>query len=209
MGTLERARRIIAANMSDLLNGDAKPNADPRSLVVEIDQLRGDLRALLTQLIRDRRACERERDTASEDIERWQHRAEAAIRRGRDDLAREALARKLDAARSKEQMDQDVSTLEARIISVRKDVASLEAKGKRVKAIVSSRTVPTPPREYASDDIYDLIAHAELEVDPLEIEFEKLAAKEIDLELAEMKKRVAERKGEADRGADRTTEPSA
>ena len=209
MGTLERARRIIAANVSNLLNGDAEPNVDPRSLVVEIDQLRGDLLGLLTQLIRDRRACERERDAASENLERWQYRAEAAVRRGRDDLAREALARKLDAERTKEQMDQDLPTLEARIASVRKDMASLEAKGEHVRTIVSSRTVPSASHEYASDDIYELIARAELEVDPLELEFENLAAKEIDLELAEMKKRVAERKGEVERGADQAAEPSA
>ena len=86
-----RTRDIIAANMSELLDRSEDPARMIRMIIVEMEETLVEVRATAARSIADikemRRACNRLDDLQYG----WTEKAELALEKGREDLARAAL----------------------------------------------------------------------------------------------------------------------
>jgi phage shock protein A len=123
-----RTRDIIAANMSELLDRSEDPSRMIRMIIVEMEETLVDVRATAARSIADikemRRACVRLDDMQSG----WTEKAELALEKGREDLARAALAEKQKAAEMAEGLHAEISQIEVVLRGYEADIQRLQAK---------------------------------------------------------------------------------
>jgi phage shock protein A len=94
MGIFERVGRVASANFNALLDSADSPE---KSLDLTLREMRDQLRMARREVVRGLAAEKQLRNKVSElerDVSRWAGRAELAVRHGKDDLARDALAHK-------------------------------------------------------------------------------------------------------------------
>ena len=123
-----RTRDIIAANMTELLDRSEDPARMIRMIIVEMEETLVEVRATAARSIADikemRRAC-----TRLDDLQYgWTEKAELALEKGREDLARAALAEKQKAAEMAEGLHVEISQIEQVLRGYEADIARLQAK---------------------------------------------------------------------------------
>ena len=123
-----RTRDIIAANMSELLDRSEDPARMIRMIINEMEETLVDVRATAARSIADikemRRACNRLDDLQLG----WTEKAELALEKGREDLARAALGEKQKAAEMAESLHAEVSQIEQVLRGYEADIQRLQAK---------------------------------------------------------------------------------
>lgn len=97
MGILDRMSRLIRANVNDLIDRAEDPEKMLNELLREMSASISEARTQVASMIAQEKEIEGDYQAAQRDARDWQQKAEMAITRGRDDLAREALRRKNDA----------------------------------------------------------------------------------------------------------------
>ena len=123
-----RTRDIIAANMSELLDRSEDPSRMIRMIINEMEETLVEVRATAARSIADikemRRACCR-----LDDLQHgWTEKAELALEKGREDLARAALGEKQKAAEMAEGLHAEISQIEQVLRGYEADIARLQAK---------------------------------------------------------------------------------
>lgn len=123
-----RTRDIIAANMSELLDRSEDPSRMIRMIICEMEETLVEVRATAARSIADikemRRACAR-----LDDLQHgWTEKAELALEKGREDLARAALAEKQKAAEMAESLHAEVSQIEQVLKGYEADIQRLQVK---------------------------------------------------------------------------------
>jgi len=123
-----RTRDIVAANMAELLDRSEDPARMIRMIIVEMEETLVEVRATAARSIADikemRRACHR-----FDDLQHgWTYKAELAIEKGRDDLARAALGEKRKAAEMDEGLHAEVSQIEVVLRGYEADIKRLQGK---------------------------------------------------------------------------------
>ena len=136
-----RTRDIIAANMSELLDRSEDPARMIRMIIVEMEETLVEVRATAARSIADikemRRACNR-----LDDLQHgWTEKAGLALEKGREDLARAALAEKQKAAEMAEGLHAEISQIEQVLRGYEADIARLQAK----LAEAAPGRMPSPP----------------------------------------------------------------
>lgn len=97
MAILDRMMRLIRANVNDLIDQAEDPEKMLNELMREMQQSIREARGQVAEMIAQEKVVEAELNDARKEAASWQSKAELAVQRGRDDLAREALRRKNDA----------------------------------------------------------------------------------------------------------------
>jgi phage shock protein A len=123
-----RTRDIIAANMTELLDRSEDPARMIRMIINEMEETLVEVRATAARSIADikemRRACVR-----LDDLQHgWTEKAELALEKGREDLARAALGEKQKAAEMAEDLHAEVAQIELVLRGYEADIARLQAK---------------------------------------------------------------------------------
>ena len=123
-----RTRDIIAANMTELLDRSEDPARMIRMIIVEMEETLVEVRATAARSIADikemRRACNR-----LDDLQHgWTEKAGLALEKGREDLARAALAEKQKAAEMAESLHAEISQIEQVLRGYEADIQRLQAK---------------------------------------------------------------------------------
>jgi phage shock protein A len=123
-----RTRDIIAANMSDMLDRSEDPSRMIRMIIVEMEETLVEVRATAARSIADikemRRACNRLDDMQAG----WTEKAELALEKGREDLARAALSEKQKAAEMAEGLHAEISQIDQVLRGYEADIQRLQAK---------------------------------------------------------------------------------
>jgi len=123
-----RTRDIIAANMTELLDRSEDPARMIRVIINEMEETLVEVRATAARSIADikemRRACNR-----LDDLQHgWTEKAELALEKGREDLARAALGEKQKAAEMAEGLHAEVAQIEVVLRGYEADIQRLQAK---------------------------------------------------------------------------------
>ena len=149
-----RTRDIVAANMADLLDRSDDPSRMIRMIIVEMEETLVDVRATAARSIADikemRRACQR-LDAMQHG---WTEKAELALTKGRDDLARAALSEKQKAAEMAEGLHAEVAQIEVVLRGYEADIQRLQAKLAEARArqnAIASRFESAITRARASE----------------------------------------------------------
>ena len=129
-----RARDIFAANMSELLDRAEDPERMIRMIILEMEETLVEIRASAARSIADVKEMQRALRRLDTIGEEWTARAELALEKGREDLARAALTEKQKAAEMAENLTSEVDQLETLLRGYEADIAKLQAKLREARA---------------------------------------------------------------------------
>ncbi len=128
MSIFSRTRDIIAANVIDLLERSDDPAKTIRVIILEMEETLVEVRASAARLIADQKEKRQQIARLAALTESWTERAELALSRGREDLARLALVEKEKLAGLTAEIGEEVGSIEQALRSLEGDIAKLQAK---------------------------------------------------------------------------------
>ena len=129
-----RARDIFAANMTDLLDRAEDPARMIRMIILEMEETLVDVRATAARSIADIKEIRRAESRLGELQSDWTAKAELALSKGRDDLAKAALVEKQKAAEMAEGLRDELGQLEQVLRGYEADIAKLQGKLREARA---------------------------------------------------------------------------
>ena len=129
-----RARDIFAANMTELLDRAEDPARMIRMIILEMEETLVEVRATAARSIADIKEMRRAVTRLEEIQANWTDKAELALSKGRDDLAKAALLERQKAAEMADGMCEEVLQLEQVLKGYEADIAKLQAKLREARA---------------------------------------------------------------------------
>lgn len=129
-----RTRDIIAANVTELLDRSEDPARMIRMIIVEMEETLVDVRATAARSIADMKEMRRAIDRLDDIQSSWTEKAQLALEKGREDLARAALAEKRHATDMGADLLEEVAQIEAVLRGYEADIARLQAKLREARA---------------------------------------------------------------------------
>ncbi|HYH37596.1 MAG TPA: phage shock protein PspA [Azospirillum sp.] len=222
MSIFSRLTDIVQSNINALLDRAEDPEKLIRLIIQEMEDTLVEVRSSTVKIIAEKKEIERRVADLTRERDEWERKAEIALGRDREDLAKEALRLRTRAAEEVDALTEQLIQVEAALAKANDDIAHLQAKltdaKNREKALVArTKTAANrvKVRERLNDDrINEALSRfeqVERNLDELEGRVEvhdlgrrKSVAEEIadleathklDEELAALKARVAARKG--------------
>ena len=126
MGIFSRTRDIIAANVTDLLDKAEDPAKMVRMIILEMEETLVEVRASAARTIADQKEMRRHIAKLEKLQESWTEKAELALSKGREDLAKAALVEKQKAADMCEQLSEEISVLDEALRASEEDINKLQ-----------------------------------------------------------------------------------
>ena len=140
MGIFSRTRDIIAANMTDLLDRAEDPAKMIRMIILEMEETLVEVRASAARHIADQKEMRRQIAKLEQVQAGWIEKAELALSRDREDLAKAALTEKQKAADLAEQLRDEISAIDEALGACEADIAKLQGKLREARARQNSIT---------------------------------------------------------------------
>ena len=134
MGIFSRTRDIIAANVTDLLDKAEDPAKMIRMIILEMEETLVEVRASAARNIADQKEMRRHIDRLEKLQESWMEKAQLALSKDREDLAKAALVERQKAADMAEQMKDEIETLDETLRANEDDISKLQAKLREARA---------------------------------------------------------------------------
>ena len=128
MGIFSRTRDIIAANFTDLLDKAEDPAKMIRMIILEMEETLVEVRASAARTIADQKEMRRHITKLETLQESWTEKAELALSKGREDLAKAALVEKQKAADMAAQLTGEISVLDEALKASEEDINKLQTK---------------------------------------------------------------------------------
>ncbi|WP_342238392.1 phage shock protein PspA [Inquilinus sp. OTU3971] len=128
MGIFSRLGDIINSNLNAMLDRAEDPEKIVRLIVQEMEDTLVEVRAAAARSIAEKKDILRKVDQLEAAQAEWQRKAELAVEKGREDLAKGALVAKAQAATAAELLRRELDTIEAALAKTNEDLGRLEAK---------------------------------------------------------------------------------
>lgn len=142
MAIISRIKKIISANINNLIEKAEDPEDLLKELVREMDDNIVKLRNEIIKSIAAEKRLARQKESVIKKIQVWQENSEKAVRDGNDELSRKALARKLvEEHKLPELMEQHTRAVESGV-TLKEQLRLLEDKvqeARRKKEILIAR----------------------------------------------------------------------
>jgi phage shock protein A len=129
-----RARDIFAANMTELLDRSEDPAKMIRMIILEMEETLVDVRASAARSIADVKEIRRAMGRLGEIQSDWTAKAELALSKDRDDLAKAALVERQKASDMAESLTGELDQIEQVLKGYEADIAKLQAKLREARA---------------------------------------------------------------------------
>ena len=129
-----RARDIFAANMTELLDRAEDPARMIRMIILEMEETLVEVRATAARSIADIKEMRRALDRLEDIQANWSDKAELALSRGRDDLAKAALVERQKAADMAQGLADEMGQIEQLLRGYEADIGRLQAKLREARA---------------------------------------------------------------------------
>jgi phage shock protein A len=144
MSIFSRLADIVNSNLNALLATAEDPEKIIRLIIQEMEETLVEVRSSAVRTIAERRELERKAEALRREEEDWQRKAELALTRGRDDLARGALLAKQHRQQARASIDQQIAQLAGGLAQQNEDIGKLQAKladaKSRQQALAARRT---------------------------------------------------------------------
>ena len=128
MGIFSRTRDIVAANFTDLLDKAEDPAKMIRMIILEMEETLVEVRATAARSIADQKEMRRHIGKLGTLETSWDEKAELALSKGREDLAKAALVEKQKATDMIERLQAEIEVLDVALKSSEADIAKLQSK---------------------------------------------------------------------------------
>ena len=129
-----RARDIFAANMTELLDRSEDPSKMIRMIILEMEETLVDVRASAARAIADIKEMRRAVSRLDEMQIDWTAKAELALSKDREDLAKAALSERQKAAEMADGLGAELDQIEQVLRGYETDIAKLQAKLREARA---------------------------------------------------------------------------
>jgi phage shock protein A len=128
MGIFSRTRDIVAANMTDLLDKAEDPAKMIRMIILEMEDTLVEVRASAARSIADQKEMRCQIAKLERLQESWTEKAELALGKDREDLAKAALVEKRKAADLADQIQAEIDASDDALRASEADIAKLQGK---------------------------------------------------------------------------------
>jgi phage shock protein A len=128
MSIFSRTRDIVAANFSDLLDKAEDPAKMIRMIIVEMEETLVEVRASAARTIADQKEMRRHVNKLDRLQADWADKAQLALSKGREDLARAALVEKRKASDMSEQLAAEIAVLDDSLRAFEADIEKLQTR---------------------------------------------------------------------------------
>jgi len=134
MSIFSRTRDIFAANMTELLDRAEDPARMIRMIILEMEETLVEVRASAAKTIADGKDMRRTLGRLDELQTSWTEKAELALSKGREDLAKAALIERQKASDMAEGLKEEIQQLDETLKSYEADIAKLQGKLREARA---------------------------------------------------------------------------
>jgi phage shock protein A len=216
MGILDRVSTLLRANVNDLIDRAEDPEKVVKQLIADMNSQLVQVKTQVAASIADEKLLYQRYQDNEAKANDWQQRAELAVEKGQDDLAREALLRRNsfqqtadgfkaqydEQARQVEQLKDALRQLEAKIQDAQTKEELLIARSRRAKAETQIRTTLTGMDQSSALSNFQRIeekvsqqearaaALGELDQDTMEHRFQLMQQEsDLDKQLTELKQK--------------------
>ena len=126
MGIFSRTRDIIAANFNEMLDKADDPSKMIRMIILEMEETLVEVRASAARTIADQKEMHRHTVKLDKLQADWGEKAQLAVSKDREDLARAALVEKKKASDMSEQLKQEIAVLDDALRAYEQDIQKLQ-----------------------------------------------------------------------------------
>ncbi|MGE4583964.1 MAG: PspA/IM30 family protein [Sphaerochaeta sp.] len=133
MGVFSRFLDIVNANINSLLDKAEDPEKMIKLMMQEMEDTLIELKSSCAAKMASRAKTDRSYKEALNAVERWQNRAELAISKGREDLAREALLERKQAKATLDHLSEELASYDELIKTAKGEINQIEDKLTAVK----------------------------------------------------------------------------
>lgn len=217
MSIFTRLSDIVNSNISALLDKAENPEKMIRMVIQEMEETLVEVRSGTAKVIADKKTLKRRVDTLRKQAQDWEQKAELAVSKGREDLAKAALVERSAINASIDITEKDLAKLDETLDKLSSEIELLQAKLNdararqktillRTKATENRVNINVKLKSEAIDSALDKFEYFERKIDQMEgqletghvesrglqSEFDELERQEqIDAELAALKTKMA------------------
>jgi len=158
MGIFSRLSDIVNSNINALLDKAEDPEKIIRLIIQEMEDTLVEVRSDAVRIIADRKEAERQITRLTAEQDDWEAKAELAISKGREDLARAALIAKTRVSEAITNETKHLEDIVKGLDQQGEDIARLQAKlddARKREAVMISRHKTAPSRLQARRVTYD------------------------------------------------------
>jgi phage shock protein A len=134
MGIFTRFSDIVNSNINAILDKAEDPEKIVRLMIQEMEDTLVEVRSAAARSIADKKDLNRKLESLESEQNDWDNKAELAIRKGRDDLAKAALIEKSRVSQAADVIKSDYEAIDEGLSKLNDDIARLESKLQDAKA---------------------------------------------------------------------------
>ena len=128
MGLLERVGTLIRANLNDMIDRAEDPEKLIKQVILDMENQYLQVKTQVAVSIADQHILEKQRREQEDTGKDWMRKAEIAVDKGQDDLARAALDRFQTAQRLSQSFEEQVNDQKAQVETLKNSLVKLEQK---------------------------------------------------------------------------------
>lgn len=216
MGIFSRFTDIINSNINNILDKAEDPAKMVRLIIQEMEDTLVEVRSSSARTLADKKDLVRQINRFEKEVQQWQDKAELALSKDREDLARAALVEKKKCADNADSLNNELSHIEEHIAKLQEEISQLQdkladAKARQKAILIREKTAHSRLKvkknidsnkvndalgrfdqyERKIDDIESQIESYEIGSKSLSDEISELESDEsVDNELAELKAKI-------------------
>lgn len=141
MGIFSRFSDIINSNINVLLDKAEDPEKMVKLIIYEMEETLVEVRTNSARIIADQKELTRHKKSLVQHADDWEQKAELAINKGREDLARAALAEKLKLLEKADLISEELNQIKTSLDSLSEEIVLLQGKLNEAKARQKSLVV--------------------------------------------------------------------
>jgi len=156
MGIFTRFKDIVASNMSAMLDKAEDPEKLIKLMIREMEDTLIEIKSSCANAIASQKKAQRFLDGIMEKKNFWAQKAELAVKKGKDQLARQALQEKRRYTQRRDTIEMELTELSLIIEQYRDDIQELESKLKSArekKRILVQRHIRARHKKTAQEEI--------------------------------------------------------
>ena len=134
MGIFTRFSDIVNSNINAILDKAEDPEKIVRLMIQEMEDTLVEVRSAAARSIADKKDLNRKLESLEKELAEWDSKAELAVRKNREDLAKAALVEKSRVSAAVEMIKFDYAAIDEGLGKLNEDISRLESKLQDAKA---------------------------------------------------------------------------